>query len=58
MGPLETTSWEYPRGDDSWGIEFREFLDDIEQKRRPSVGLAEARAALDIVRKIYEASTK
>jgi predicted dehydrogenase len=58
MGPPETTSWEYPRGDDSWGIEFREFLDDIEQKRTPSAGLAEARAALDVVRKIYEASTK
>jgi predicted dehydrogenase len=58
MGPPETTSWEYPRGDDSWGIEFREFLDDIEKKRTPSAGLAEARAALDVVRKIYEASTK
>jgi predicted dehydrogenase len=58
MGPPETTSWEYPRGDDSWGLEFREFLDDIEQKRTPSAGLAEARAALDVVRKIYEASTK
>jgi predicted dehydrogenase len=58
MGPPETTSWEYPRGDDSWGIEFREFLDDIEQKRTPSAGLAEARAALGVVRRIYEASTK
>jgi predicted dehydrogenase len=58
MGPPETTSWEYPRGDDSWGIEFREFLDDIEQERTPSAGLAEARAALDVVRKIYEASIK
>jgi predicted dehydrogenase len=58
MGPPETTSWEYPRGDDSWGIEFREFLDDIEQKRTPSAGLAEARAALEVVRRIYEASTK
>lgn len=56
MGPPETTSWEYPRGDDSWGLEFREFLDDIEQKRTPSAGLAEAQAALDVVRKIYEAS--
>ncbi len=58
MGPPETTSWEYPRGDDSWGLEFREFLDDIERKRTPSAGLAEARAALDVVRKIYEASAK
>ena len=56
MGPPETTAWEYPRGDDSWGLEFREFLDDIEQRRIPSAGLAEAHAALDVVRKIYEAS--
>lgn len=56
MGPPETTAWEYPRGDQSWAIEFREFLDDIAQHRMPSAGLADARAALDVVRKIYEAS--
>jgi len=56
MGPPETTAWEFPRGDESWAIEFREFLDDIAQKRTPSAGLAEARAALDVVRNIYEAS--
>ena len=56
MGPPETTSWEYPRGDNSWALEFSEFLDDIDQGRTPSAGLAEARAALDVVRKIYEAS--
>jgi predicted dehydrogenase len=56
MGPPETTAWEYPRGDRSWAIEFREFLDDIAQRRTPSAGLADARAALDVVRKIYDAS--
>jgi len=56
MGPPETTSWEFPRGDESWALEFREFLDDIARQRTPSAGLAEARAALDVVRKIYEAS--
>ena len=49
MGPPETTIWEYPRGDESWELEFREFLDDIALKRTPSAGLAEARAALDVV---------
>src|ERR671933_506707 len=29
MGPPETTSWEYPMGDRSWGLEFEEFLQDI-----------------------------
>jgi predicted dehydrogenase len=56
MGPPETTSWEYPRGDQSWELEFREFLDDISLGRTPSAGLAEARAVLDVVKKIYEAS--
>jgi predicted dehydrogenase len=56
MGPPETTSWEYPRGDQSWELEFREFLDDIAKRRTPSPGLIEARAALDVVRRIYETS--
>jgi predicted dehydrogenase len=56
MGPPETTAWEYPRGDQSWELEFREFLADIAQSRTPSPGLRDARAALDVVRRIYEAS--
>ena len=54
MGPPETTSWEYPRGDESWELEFREFLDDIAQRRTPSPGLAEAQAALAVVKQIYD----
>ncbi|HEX3584052.1 MAG TPA: Gfo/Idh/MocA family oxidoreductase [Thermoanaerobaculia bacterium] len=54
MGPPETTSWEYPRGDQSWELEFREFLDDIAQRRMPSAGLAEAHAALAVVKQIYD----
>lgn len=54
MGPPETTSWEYPRGDQSWELEFREFLDDITQRRTPSPGLAEAQAALAVVKQIYD----
>ena len=56
MGPPETVIWEYPRGDTSWALEFDEFLDDIALKRTPSAGLADARAALEVVGKIYEAS--
>ncbi len=39
MGPPETTLWEYPQADNSWEIEFSEFLDDIRLKRSPSAGL-------------------
>ena len=53
MGPPDTTSWEYPRGDNSWQLEFSEFLEDIRLHREPSAGLVDARAALEIVQKIY-----
>jgi predicted dehydrogenase len=53
MGPPETTIWEYPMGDDSWRIEFAEFLEDIRLGRTPSANLMDARAALAIVERIY-----
>jgi predicted dehydrogenase len=56
MGPPDTTIWEYPRGDDSWALEFAEFLDDIRLKRTPSANLMDARAALVVVEKIYKDS--
>ena len=56
MGPPDTTSWEFPRGDDSWTIETRAFLDDIRQNREPDPGLAEGIRTLEIVECIYRAS--
>lgn len=56
MGPPDTTVWEYPRGDGSWGLEFAEFLEDIRLHRTPSANLSDARAALCIVEKIYKDS--
>ena len=56
MGPPDTTIWEYPRGDDSWALEFAEFLEDIQLKRTPSANLMDARAALAAVEKIYRDS--
>lgn len=53
MGPPETTIFEYPRGDESWEIEMREFFEDIRLKRMPVPGLKEARAALVVVERIY-----
>src|SRR6266568_442190 len=49
MGPPETTSWEYPRGDDSWGVEMTEFYEDIRFNRTPASGLSDAYAALNII---------
>ena len=56
MGPPETTIWEYPMGDRSWEIEFSEFLEDIRLIRMPAAGLEDAKAALEIIEKIYEQS--
>jgi predicted dehydrogenase len=56
MGPPETTSWEYPMGDDSWAIEIAEFYDDIRLNRTPAAGLSDAYAALKIIEKIYKGS--
>ena len=56
MGPPDTTIWEYPRGDDSWALEFKEFCEDIRLHRTPAANLADARAALSAVESIYRES--
>jgi predicted dehydrogenase len=43
-------------GDNSWDIEFAEFLEEIRLGRQPAAGLADARAALEIVESIYRES--
>jgi hypothetical protein len=39
--------------DDSWQIEMAEFYDDIRLGRKPSAGLSDAIAVLDIINRIY-----
>lgn len=56
MGPPDTTTWEYPRGDDSWSLELHAFIADLQHSREPSPGLDEGIAALDVVEKIYASS--
>jgi predicted dehydrogenase len=56
MGPPETTIWEYPMADDSWQEEVTDFIADIQLKRQPSPGLADAAAAWEIVESIYRGS--
>lgn len=53
MGPPETTTWEYPMADNSWDVEFTEFLEDIQLKRPPSASLRDAIEVLTIIEKIY-----
>jgi predicted dehydrogenase len=53
MGPPETTAWEFPGEDASWRDELLDFVSAIE-RGEPHVGsLEDARAALDIVFRVY-----
>ena len=56
MGPPETTCWDFEGSDESWHLEFAEFVEDIGEGRQPSAGLGDARAAMDVVAKIYDKS--
>jgi predicted dehydrogenase len=54
MGPPETTSWEYPMADNSWEVEFAEFVEDIRLGREPQPGIGDAQAALRVVERVYQ----
>jgi predicted dehydrogenase len=56
MGPPETFIWEYPMADNSWDIEFAEFIEDIKQQRQPEASIHDAHAALKIVEEVYRIS--
>jgi len=56
MGIPDTKVYEFPGADESWKIEMTKFEEDVQLKRTPDAGLAEARAALQIVETIYEKS--
>jgi predicted dehydrogenase len=53
MGPPDTTIWEYPMADNSWEVEFSEFLDDIRLHRTPSPGIRDTQAVLKVVEALY-----
>jgi predicted dehydrogenase len=53
MGPPATTIWEYPMADNSWELEFSEFLEDIRLNRTPIPGIRDAQAALRIIEAVY-----
>ena len=56
MGPPDAKMYEFPGPDESWRMEVNEFEKDIQLQRKPDAGLKEARAALQIVEKIYRQS--
>jgi len=58
MGPPRTSTWEFPGEDESWGVEVSEFIRDVRESRTPSVGLAEAKAVLEIVDQLHATSAQ
>jgi predicted dehydrogenase len=53
MGIPDIQVHEFPGPDESWRREMGEFENDVQLKRKPDAGLAEARSALQIVETIY-----
>jgi predicted dehydrogenase len=56
MGIPDTKVYEFAGPDESWRSEMIEFEKHVQLKRTPDAGLAEARAALQIVEIIYDKS--
>jgi predicted dehydrogenase len=53
MGPPETTIFEYPMADNSWEVEFAEFVAEIANDQLVAASLDDAKAALQIVEQLY-----
>ena len=53
MGPPKISTWEFPGEDESWAFEVSEFIRDVRESRTPSVGLADAKAVLEIVDRLH-----
>jgi predicted dehydrogenase len=58
MGPPEMTIWEYPMADNSWEVEFAEFLEDIQLHRTPVPGIRDAQAALRVIEAVYREASR
>jgi len=58
MGPPQTTVWDFPGPDSSWGAEFADFIDSLSSRRQPCGNLDDAMAALRIVETVYRQSSE
>jgi hypothetical protein len=56
MGIPDTKVYEFPGPDESWKIEMTKFEEDVQKKQTPEAGLKEAKAALEVVERIYKKS--
>ncbi len=58
MGPPETIIWEFPAADTSWNHEFAAFAAAIERRSESAARLEDARAVLEIVKRVYEGGAR
>ena len=56
MGPPDTTIWEYPGADSSFRLECESFVAAAEQGTPTAATLEDAKAALDIVGRVYQSA--
>jgi predicted dehydrogenase len=56
MGPPETTSWEFPSADASWGSELGSFAESVESSSEPCGSLRDGLANLEVVEALYRGS--
>ena len=56
MGPPDTTIWEYPRADRSWGLELDEFFNNIETHHISNQSILEAVSTLKLIEQVYSMS--
>ena len=54
MGPPQTETWTYPELDESWQLELKEFIDDIETDSNKSDNVESSLEILRIIEDIYQ----
>ncbi len=58
MGPPLTESWTFPEPDDSWGVEMREFINDLYSGANNSDNLDSSLEVLRVISEIYSRTNR
>jgi predicted dehydrogenase len=58
MGPPVTETWSFPEPDDSWEIEMREFINDLQTGTNNSDNLESSLEVLRVIGEIYSRTNR
>ena len=58
MGPPISQTWSFPEPDNSWEVEMREFIDDIETGTSNSDNLDSSLEVLRVISEIYSRTNR